>query len=77
MVFLAMSTQSAWTEVVKPTTFTAGSAAFEEWLKANAVTREQLVDDDIRVDVIRTVDGDRVRYLVRTERLRELGLFPG
>lgn len=63
-----------WTEVVPPTELDTAQSAFDRWLTANGLGRVALADDEIRVDVMRTVEGDRMRFLVLTEKLRKLGI---
>jgi hypothetical protein len=39
---------------------------FEAWLRDVGLTREELADEDVRIDTIRALDGgSKRRYLVR------------
>jgi hypothetical protein len=63
-----------WTEVVPPLTMTDAPPAFDAWIRRNGLVRTDLVDHEIRVDVIRTTDGDRMRYMVSSAALERLGV---
>jgi len=63
-----------WIEVVPPALLAEGQATFASWLREHKLSQEQISPDDIRVDVIRTRDGGRMRYLVRRETLARLGV---
>jgi hypothetical protein len=53
-----------WIEVVPPLPLADARRAFERW-RSTHPEAAQLNDEDIRIDLMRTMDGDRVRYLIR------------
>ena len=65
---------SDWVEIVPPVSLDQGREEYERWLHENGLDSSQIEDDDIRVDVIRTRDGSRMRYVVRKAALAKLGL---
>ncbi len=53
-------------EVVPPMGPADAKRAFQDWLHEHDLQRADVADDDVRVDVIRWLDGGtRWRYLVR------------
>jgi hypothetical protein len=71
---LPMMNLHEWIQVVPPSLLTEGEAAYARWLAEHELGQEQISPDDIRVDVIRTREGSRMRYLVRRETLERLGV---
>jgi hypothetical protein len=69
-----MTNDAEWIEVVQPTDLDQGQNAFVAWLEEHGIVQEQIPPDDIRVDVIRVKEGSRMRYLVRQETLKQLGV---
>jgi len=63
-----MNRSDGWTEVVAPVPLDQVEQAFSEW-KSTVASRRNLADDDVRVDVMRTLDGERARVLVRISAL--------
>ena len=62
-----------WTTIVAPLPLDAWRAALAEWRTAN--DPESVVgDDDLRIDVIRTTEGDRVRVRARFALVAQLPL---
>jgi hypothetical protein len=55
---LQMSMGDSWIEVVPAAPKVDAFAAFERWLQRHGLSRDALADDEIRVDFIRTTDGD-------------------
>lgn len=66
-----MTASEDWVEVVPPLRGDVARAAFRDWC-SDHLGSARLVDDDVRIDLIRTTEGDRVRYLVRAETWRAL-----
>lgn len=67
-----MSANDEWTQVVPEMSPPAAQEAFKEWRTAHD-PHQVLTDDDVRVDLIRTVHGDQARVLIRTSLLPRLG----
>jgi hypothetical protein len=62
-----MPGQDDFVEVVAPTDSTTADRLFEEWLAEHRLSRSDLPEDDIRIDLIRMRDGRSAkRYRVRT-----------
>ncbi|SRR6266550_3949601 len=62
-----MSGQDDFVEVVAPTDFANADRLFGEWLAEHGFSRSDLRDDDIRVDLVRMLDGKSAkRYRVRS-----------
>ena len=66
-----MNDNDEWIVVVAPLPLEAARATFEQWKVAHP-NSVRLGDDDIRIDLIRTTSGDRVRYLVRADSWRRI-----
>jgi hypothetical protein len=64
--------EAGWVEVVPILDPGQGAGALARW-RAEHDPQQRLVDDDFRVDVIRTRDGERIRVWVRGEAMRTLG----
>lgn len=53
-------------EVVPATAPARADACFDAWLAGAGLTRQQVGDENIRIDTVRALDGTSVRrYLVR------------
>lgn len=64
-----MTNDGEWVEVVVAMPMAEARRAFEQW-KQNHPELDPLKDDDVRVDLIRTTEGDRIRYQIRAETLQ-------
>ena len=49
--------QDDFVEVVAPTDFSSADRLFGEWLAERRLSRSDLRDDDIRIDIVRMQDG--------------------
>ena len=58
-----------WVTVVESEPLGRGQAAYANWLSTHGLDAKALKPDDVRVDVIRTSQGTRMRYRVRKEAL--------
>lgn len=60
-----------WTMIVSPLALDAWRLALTDWRAANDPAGA-LLDDDLRVDVMRTTERDRVRVMARSEAIAAL-----
>jgi len=61
-----MRGQDDFVEVVAPTDFVSADRLFGEWLAERRLSRSDLRDDDIRIDIVRMQNGRSAkRYRVR------------
>jgi hypothetical protein len=60
------SPEDDFVDVVPPSEFALADRRFAEWLQMKGVSRAELADDDIRIDIVRSRDGGSAkRYRVR------------
>jgi len=64
-----MSSTPGWVEIVPSMPSAEARDAYEQW-KVNNLGTIEISDDDIRIDLIRTMSGDERRYRIREEALR-------
>jgi hypothetical protein len=62
--------ESEWTQVIGDVPVADGRARCVEWLEAHGVAETDR-DSVVRVEVVRTEQGDVIRLLVRSDYLRE------
>ena len=61
-----MTNRDDWVEIISAMPMAEARQTFEGW-KQSHPGLHPLRDDDVRIDLIRTTEGDRIRYLVRSE----------
>jgi hypothetical protein len=60
------NTNDEFVVVVPPTEFSSADRLFGEWLGMKGMSRSDLADDDVRIDIVRVRDGSAAkRYRVR------------
>ena len=67
-----MTANEQWIVIIEPLPIALAREEYERW-KSSHPNALHLSDNDIRIDLIRTTSGDRVRYLLRAEAWQSLG----
>jgi hypothetical protein len=67
-----------WAEVVTQTSFADADGRFAKFLSEGEIERDDIADQDIRIDIVRASDGQsKKRYFLRRSVLASSGWIPG